>query len=63
MNRQKRYDAIGEVESLTGKLDGARMGDRFQRTKPPKWIKTEEWFSGEANNFWKNSVVASPKMK
>ncbi|RZF42849.1 hypothetical protein LSTR_LSTR003673 [Laodelphax striatellus] len=39
IERRSRDEATGEVMSLVGRLDGTRMGDRFQRTKP---VKAEE---------------------
>jgi pre-mRNA-splicing helicase BRR2 len=39
IERRSRDEATGEVVSLVGKLDGTRMGDRYQRNKPEK---TEE---------------------
>ncbi|XP_059610853.1 U5 small nuclear ribonucleoprotein 200 kDa helicase [Phlebotomus argentipes] len=39
IERPRRDEATGEVVSLVGKLEGTRMGDRYQRTKPEK---TEE---------------------
>lgn len=39
IERPRRDEATGEVCSLVGKLDGTRMGDRYQRTRPEK---TEE---------------------
>lgn len=39
IERRSRDEATGEVMSLVGKLDGTRMGDRFQRSKP---VKAEE---------------------
>ncbi|XP_073981817.1 U5 small nuclear ribonucleoprotein l(3)72Ab [Rhodnius prolixus] len=39
IERRSRDEATGEVMSLVGKLDGTKMGDKFERTKP---IKTEE---------------------
>ncbi|XP_049856999.1 putative U5 small nuclear ribonucleoprotein 200 kDa helicase [Schistocerca gregaria] len=36
IERRSRDEATGEVMSLVGKLDGTRMGDRHQRTKPVK---------------------------
>lgn len=39
LERPRRDEATGEVISLVGKLEGSRMGDRYQRTKPEK---TEE---------------------
>ncbi|CAH0388452.1 unnamed protein product [Bemisia tabaci] len=39
IERRSRDEATGEVLSLVGKLDGTRMGDRFERRKP---IKAEE---------------------
>ncbi|XP_015119554.1 putative U5 small nuclear ribonucleoprotein 200 kDa helicase [Diachasma alloeum] len=36
IERRSRDEATGEVMSLVGKLDGTRMGDRAQRTKPGK---------------------------
>lgn len=39
IERPRRDEATGEVCSLVGKLDGTRMGDRYQRAKPEK---TEE---------------------
>lgn len=34
IERRSRDEATGEVVSLVGKLEGSRMGDRYQRTKP-----------------------------
>ncbi|CAD7082565.1 unnamed protein product [Hermetia illucens] len=39
IERPRRDEATGEVVSLVGKLEGTRMGDRYQRSKPEK---TEE---------------------
>lgn len=39
IERPRRDEATGEVCSLVGKLEGTRMGDRYQRSKPEK---TEE---------------------
>lgn len=39
IERPRRDEATGEVCTLVGKLDGTRMGDRYQRSKPEK---TEE---------------------
>uniref|UniRef100_A0A8D9A7K7 U5 small nuclear ribonucleoprotein 200 kDa helicase n=2 Tax=Cacopsylla melanoneura TaxID=428564 RepID=A0A8D9A7K7_9HEMI len=39
IERRSRDEATGEVCSLVGKLQGTKMGDRFQRTKP---VKAEE---------------------
>lgn len=39
LERPRRDEATGEVCSLVGKLEGTRMGDRYQRSKPEK---TEE---------------------
>ncbi|XP_017483970.1 PREDICTED: putative U5 small nuclear ribonucleoprotein 200 kDa helicase, partial [Rhagoletis zephyria] len=36
IERPRRDEATGEVVSLVGKLEGTRMGDRYQRTKPEK---------------------------
>ncbi|XP_076060028.1 U5 small nuclear ribonucleoprotein l(3)72Ab [Oratosquilla oratoria] len=36
IERRSKDEATGEVMSLTGKLEGTRMGDRYQRTKPEK---------------------------
>ncbi|KAH8028503.1 hypothetical protein HPB51_017598 [Rhipicephalus microplus] len=36
IERRPRDEATGEVVSLVGKLEGSRMGDRYQRTKPSK---------------------------
>lgn len=36
IERRPRDEATGEVVSLVGKLEGSRMGDRYQRTKPAK---------------------------
>ena len=36
IDRRARDEATGEVMSLTGKLDGTRMGDRHQRVRPSK---------------------------
>ncbi|XP_068216026.1 U5 small nuclear ribonucleoprotein 200 kDa helicase [Palaemon carinicauda] len=34
IERRSKDEATGEVMSLTGKLEGTRMGDRYQRTRP-----------------------------
>uniref|UniRef100_T1JH32 U5 small nuclear ribonucleoprotein 200 kDa helicase n=1 Tax=Strigamia maritima TaxID=126957 RepID=T1JH32_STRMM len=34
IDRRGRDEATGEVVSLGGRLEGSRMGDRYQRTKP-----------------------------
>jgi len=34
IERVKKDDATGEVMSLSGKLLGTRMGDKYQRTRP-----------------------------
>lgn len=34
IDRTRRDEPTGEVLSLVGKLDGTRMGDKAQRTKP-----------------------------
>ncbi|KAG8221998.1 hypothetical protein J437_LFUL003378 [Ladona fulva] len=39
IERRSRDEATGEVMSLVGKLDGTRMGDRYQRSRP---VKAEE---------------------
>ncbi|XP_014247747.1 putative U5 small nuclear ribonucleoprotein 200 kDa helicase [Cimex lectularius] len=39
IERRSRDEATGEVMSLVGKLDGTKMGDKFERNKP---IKAEE---------------------
>jgi pre-mRNA-splicing helicase BRR2 len=39
IERPRRDEATGEVLTLVGKLDGTKMGDRAQRSKPEK---TEE---------------------
>ncbi|XP_065353810.1 U5 small nuclear ribonucleoprotein 200 kDa helicase [Cloeon dipterum] len=39
IERRSRDEATGEVVSLVGKLDGTRMGDRYQRSRPER---TEE---------------------
>ncbi|BES87457.1 U5 small nuclear ribonucleoprotein 200 kDa [Nesidiocoris tenuis] len=39
IERRSRDEATGEVMSLVGKLDGTKMGDKFERTKP---VKAEE---------------------
>lgn len=39
IDRRNRDEATGEVLSLVGKIEGTRMGDKFQRTKP---VKAEE---------------------
>ncbi|KAF6208456.1 hypothetical protein GE061_016912 [Apolygus lucorum] len=36
IERRSRDEATGEVMSLVGKLDGTKMGDKFERTKPAK---------------------------
>ena len=35
IDRRGRDEATGEVQTLTGKLTGTRMGDRYERTRPP----------------------------
>lgn len=34
IDRRGKDEATGEVQSLVGKLQGTKMGDRFMRTKP-----------------------------
>ena len=34
IDRRSKDEATGEVQSLSGRLVGQKMGDRFQRTKP-----------------------------
>jgi pre-mRNA-splicing helicase BRR2 len=34
IERRSKDEATGEVMSLSGKLIGSRMGDRYQRIKP-----------------------------
>lgn len=34
IDRRSKDEATGEVQSLSGRLAGQKMGDRFQRTKP-----------------------------
>ncbi len=48
IDRTRRDEPTGEVLSLVGKLDGTKMGDRSQRTKPQmleerraKWVWSE----------------------
>jgi pre-mRNA-splicing helicase BRR2 len=36
IERVKKDDASGEVMSLSGKLLGTRMGDKYQRSRPAK---------------------------
>lgn len=36
IDRRNRDEATGEVLTLSGKLEGTKMGDRYQRTKPDK---------------------------
>lgn len=36
IERPRRDEATGEVCSLVGKLDGTRMGDRYERSRPDK---------------------------
>ena len=35
IERRGRDEATGEVVSLVGHLGGIKMGDKYQRTKPP----------------------------
>ena len=35
IDRPGKGEATGEVQSLVGKMRGTRMGDRYERTKPP----------------------------
>jgi pre-mRNA-splicing helicase BRR2 len=35
IDKRDRDESTGEVQSLVGKLDGTRMGDRYIRTRPP----------------------------
>ena len=41
IDRRARDEATGEVMSLTGKLEGTRMGDKSQRMKPAKRQKRD----------------------
>ena len=34
IDRRGKDEATGEVQSLSGRLTGQKMGDRFERTKP-----------------------------
>ena len=36
IERRSRDEATGEVLSLTGKLDGIKMGDKYMRSKLPR---------------------------
>lgn len=36
IDRTRRDEPTGEVLSLVGKLEGTKMGDKSQRTKPQK---------------------------
>lgn len=36
IDRTRRDEPTGEVLSLVGKLEGTKMGDKAQRTKPQK---------------------------
>lgn len=42
IERPRRDEATGEVMSLVGKLEGSRMGDRYQISKPEKTEKRKE---------------------
>ncbi|RWS21437.1 U5 small nuclear ribonucleoprotein helicase-like protein, partial [Leptotrombidium deliense] len=42
IERRPRDEATGEVVSLTGKLEGSRMGDRYMRTKPSSSLKIDD---------------------
>ena len=35
IEKRARDEPTGEVQSLVGKLTGTRMGDRYERTRPP----------------------------
>ena len=41
IDRRARDEATGEVMSLTGKLEGTRMGDKSQRMRPAKRQKRD----------------------
>ena len=34
IDRRSKDEATGEVQSLSGRLVGKRMGDKFERTRP-----------------------------
>lgn len=34
IDRRSKDEATGEVQTLAGRLEGKKMGDRFERTKP-----------------------------
>lgn len=36
IDRRARDESTGEVVSLVGKLEGTKMGDKAQRSKPPQ---------------------------
>lgn len=36
IDRRARDEPTSEVQSLTGKLTGIKMGDKAQRTRPPQ---------------------------
>lgn len=62
IDRTRRDEPTGEVLSLVGKLEGTKMGDKSQRTKPQK---LEERRDKSVSSFThtKNTVVALENIK
>ena len=49
IERRGRDEATGEVVSLVGHIGGIKMGDKYQRTKPPV---SEEKKAKQVNCYW-----------
>lgn len=49
IERPRRDEATGEVVSLVGKLEGTKMGDRAQRSKPEKAEERKAKYENKEN--------------
>lgn len=56
IERRSRDEATGEVMSLVGKLDGTRMGDRAQRTKPGKAEERKAKYANDCPVYYRQWI-------
>ena len=42
LQKRDKDEATGEVQTLSGRLVGVKMGDRAQRNRPPTWDEKEK---------------------